>query len=73
MDFLVDIHAHGHFCLVFIYLKKPNNSKDGRICPSHFSSGRVLLGENTYLHLTKKKIALYMYDELHKDTWGKGG
>lgn len=39
--------------------KNPDNSKDGRICPSQFSFGGVLLGENTYLHLTIKNSALY--------------
>lgn len=58
MDFLVDIHAHGHFCLVFIYLKNPTTQKTDGFVPPIFSFGGVLLGENTYLHLTLKKIAL---------------
>lgn len=61
------------FLSCFHISKKPNNSKDGRICPSHFSFGGVLFGENTYLHLTEKNSALTCMTNYTKKTLGEKG
>ena len=53
MDFVVDIHAHGHVCLIFIYLKNQQPKRWTDLSLSFFFWGSPF-GENIHLHLTKK-------------------